>query len=75
MLMRVTAQRRVKAYVMLVAVLLTFVVGLSRLYLGVHYPSDVLAGWAVGSAWAILCWSVALWLQQRGQVERPIERD
>jgi undecaprenyl-diphosphatase len=38
-----------------VAMLVVAVVGLSRLYLGVHYPSDVLAGFVIGGAWAIIC--------------------
>jgi len=71
LLTRVTSERRIKAYFMVLAVSLTVLVGLSRLYLGVHYPSDVLAGWCVGSAWAVLCWAGALWLQQRGAVEPP----
>ena len=39
-----------------VALVLTFLIGLSRVYLGVHYPTDVLAGWSLGLAWAGLCW-------------------
>lgn len=70
-LTRVSADRRVKAYFIVMAVFLTVMVGLSRLYLGVHYPSDVLAGWCVGAAWAVLCWTAALWLQRRGDVEPP----
>ena len=65
LLTRVRARRGVKLYFVSVAVLLTVLTGLSRVYLGVHYPSDVLAGWCVGSAWAILCWAAALWLQRR----------
>jgi undecaprenyl-diphosphatase len=69
LLTRAHADRRVKGYFMVLAVLLTVMVGLSRVYLGVHYPTDVLAGWCVGAAWAALCWIAALWLRARGQVE------
>ena len=69
LLSRVEAPRRVKIYVLTVAVLLTFLIGLSRIYLGVHWPTDVLAGWCAGSAWAMLCWRVALALQRAGEVE------
>ena len=62
---RAEADRRLKAYFVSMALFLTIIVGVSRVYLGVHYPSDVLAGWCVGSAWAILCWAVALWLEKR----------
>jgi undecaprenyl-diphosphatase len=48
-----------KIYVLGVAVLTTLMVGVSRIYLGVHWPSDVLAGWCAGFAWAMLCWLVA----------------
>ncbi|MBZ9982569.1 phosphatase PAP2 family protein [Mesorhizobium sp. BR-1-1-8] len=54
----------VKAYFVSLAVFLTVMVGLSRVYLGVHYPTDVLAGWCVGSAWAILCWSAIQRIEQ-----------
>jgi undecaprenyl-diphosphatase len=69
LLARVQAQRRVKAYLLGVSVLLAVLIGVSRVYLGVHWPTDVLAGWCVGAAWAMFCWTVALWLQRRGKVE------
>jgi undecaprenyl-diphosphatase len=69
LLARVHALRRVKAFFLGLAVVLTITIGFSRIYLGVHWPSDVLAGWCVGSAWAALCWYIALLLQSRGQVE------
>ena len=53
-------RRRVRLYALSAAVVLTIVVGCSRVYLGVHWPTDVLAGWCVGSAWALVCWSGAL---------------
>jgi undecaprenyl-diphosphatase len=64
------ARRRLKAYILTLSLLLTFIVGLSRVYLGVHYPTDVLAGWMAGLAWALFCWLIARWLQRRGDVER-----
>jgi undecaprenyl-diphosphatase len=52
---------RLKAYFLGLAILLTVAVGISRIYLGVHYPTDVLAGWCVGAAWAALCWTIFRW--------------
>ncbi|AWJ87678.1 phosphoesterase (plasmid) [Azospirillum sp. TSH58] len=69
MLARFVEGRRQKAYVLVVAMAVTLLVGCSRVYLGVHWPTDVLAGWCVGAGWAALCWLVALWLQRRGAVE------
>jgi undecaprenyl-diphosphatase len=51
--------RLAKAHVMGLAVMATLAVGVSRLYLGVHWPSDVFGGWCAGFAWAMLCWLVA----------------
>lgn len=53
---QLTARHKARLYILGTALLLTGVVGISRIYLGVHYPTDVLAGWAVGSSWAICCW-------------------
>jgi undecaprenyl-diphosphatase len=47
---------------MALAILLTVCVGLSRIYLGIHYPTDVLAGWCLGAAWSLMCFQVAAWL-------------
>jgi undecaprenyl-diphosphatase len=69
LLARSQAERRVKVYLLTISAILTVIVGLSRIYLGVHWPTDVLAGWAVGAGWAFLCLLVMLQLQRRGNVE------
>lgn len=66
-----TQQTVLRIYVLAVAVLLSVIVGVSRVYLGVHYPTDVLAGWVAGLGWALLCWLVARWMQRRRKVEQP----
>lgn len=73
LLARFAARRRAKAYFLTVAIIVTFLVGSSRIYLGVHYPTDVLAGWCAGLAWALVCWLVARYLQYRGAVEKSGE--
>lgn len=73
LLARIHRRRRVKTYFLSLAVLLTVAVGVSRVYMGVHWPTDVLAGWAAGAVWALVCWLAALWLQQRGSVEHSVD--
>jgi len=70
LLARFAVRRRTKVYLLTVALFATFVVGSSRAYLGVHYPSDVVAGWCAGLVWALICWLAARYLQYRGTVDR-----
>ena len=58
-------------YFMSLAIFLTVLIGLSRIYLGVHYPTDIFGGWCIGAAWAMGCWVLMAWLQNTGQVEPP----
>ena len=69
-------RRRFQGYILGVAVLLTLLVGSSRVYLGVHWPSDVLAGWCLGAAWAMACWLLLhvgpqLWRWRWPAADRP----
>jgi undecaprenyl-diphosphatase len=74
LLARMHAPPALKAFFLGMACLLTVLIGISRVYLGVHWPTDVLAGWAAGSVWAIICWTVALWFQRRGAVEEAFDK-
>jgi undecaprenyl-diphosphatase len=68
---RLVRSRAAKLYLVGAAGALALLVGSTRVYLGVHYPTDVLAGWLAGGVWALLCGVVARLLQRRGSVEPP----
>jgi undecaprenyl-diphosphatase len=76
LLMRVANSRFVKFYIMSIAMLATLLVGATRVYLGVHYPTDVLAGWLIGTSWALFCWLLERSLERtaglkKERVENP----
>ena len=71
LLARTQNNRRVRVYLIAVAVLLTLSIGFSRVYLGVHWPTDVIAGWCVGAAWALVFTGTARALQRRRAIEAP----
>jgi undecaprenyl-diphosphatase len=70
LLAQACTRRREKIYLIATAFLLTFLIGLSRVMLGVHYPTDVLAGWSAGTAWALACWWIARWMRRRRNAGR-----
>lgn len=71
LVVRLVPYRRVRLYVLALAALLVGLIGFSRVLLGVHYPTDVVAGWIVGGLWALLCGVGARALQRAGAAEPP----
>ena len=73
MLMRMADRRVTKLYCLAVAILLTGIAGVSRVWLGVHYPTDVIGGWLIGFVWASVCWLATERIEARAglDAERP----
>ncbi|MBX4924639.1 phosphatase PAP2 family protein [Rhizobium binae] len=59
LLARTQRYRSTRIFVMAAGVFLAVIIGLSRIYLGVHYPTDVFAGWCAGALWALGCWLIS----------------
>lgn len=71
LLAQIQCSFKIGLYFIVLAVLLTILIGISRIYLGVHYPTDVLGGWCIGAAWALNGWAFLTWLQHRNPSRQP----
>ena len=65
LLARAQTERRTRIYVVAAAMILTVLIGCSRVYVGVHWPTDVVAGWAIGGSWALLWWAIGVRFRPR----------
>lgn len=74
LLARTRLENATRIYILSMAIALALTIGFSRVYLGVHWPSDVIAGWAVGAFWAALC-SVGMQVLQRRRLLDPSQTE
>ena len=70
LLVRYASSHAERVYVISVVCFITALIGFTRVYLGVHWPSDVIAGWALGLSWAALVWCVVAVIEYR----RPLRK-
>ena len=75
LLLQITDGRAVKRYILAATALLVTAIGISRVYLGVHWPSDVLAGWTFGSLWAVAWWALGAAIRARVTGATPAQSD
>ena len=71
MIARSFEDRASRVFTLTVAVMLVLAIGCTRVILGVHFPSDVLGGWTLGAAWALMVGLVATSLQRTHKIEEP----
>ncbi len=65
LLTRAFPKKRVKAWVLGVGITFALIVGMTRVYLGAHWASDVMGGWCIGAAWAMALWLVSYAVERR----------
>jgi undecaprenyl-diphosphatase len=65
LLAQIIRRRALRRFVLAVAILLAIAIGCSRVYLGVHWPSDVLAGWSFGALWALAWWAIGARIRRK----------
>ena len=63
LIVQIVEGRGARIYILTITALLVTLIGISRVYLGVHWPSDVLAGWSFGTLWALAWWALGAWLR------------
>ncbi|MGV3549603.1 phosphatase PAP2 family protein [Rhizobium sp.] len=75
LLAQMNTARSVGYYFVAVAILLTILIGVSLVYLGLHYPTDVLGGWSAAAAWACLCWLLGQCFNPDAKRSRSLNED